>query len=424
MKQWLWTDFILSHGLNESKFYIFLVFQASSVAQDARTPPEQQAVITDDKETSPPPAASPTTADALPAPNDPGNSTEPQSAPKLGRFQRVDFSTEKYPIYHNNNGTKAKQASPVPASAPRATPAAGIRPENTGKTQSSGFRQRFPQKTESTSNNAVNSPDKMVAAALPSQSPPSVVTVDNDSDDIIMLPAVESPVTRTPGNSLFLRTQRNGTPNGNQSINQPMHSMVDLTPSSPTKPDLTKAARVSPGREQTLPVKSKSRFNRSENPVLPEITPKVAPPLNLGRHTELFRTAMPKNVKFIDSHTHFDFTLGKLEQGPIKTYAAMREKFPELYPESYGGAVQVFCSPQSLKAPLPWGPRLMDGTEREIWFSYGLHPNWASEVRELGIWQKDGAAFYHQSLNQSAMIHCSGYKISVLSVDYLNLLSV
>ena len=257
----------------KERFIFFLVFQASSIAQDARTPPEQQPSLTTRKHLHLRPLLRPLRTSYLPRTiqETPPNHKLRQIRP----IQRVDFSTEKYPFT-----TTITAPRPSRRLLPPSQGHGSLHPlESVPKTQEkrripvlgSDFRRKRDQHfiTRSTV------PIKWSPLHCRRSLQPSVVTVDYGSDDVIMLPAVESPVTCTPGNSPFLRTQRNGTPNGDQSINQPKHSMVNLTASFPTKPDLTKAARVSPRRDQTLPREveesiqpvGESRFagNRPEN---------------------------------------------------------------------------------------------------------------------------------------------------------------
>lgn len=56
-----------------------------------------------------------------------------------------------------------------------------------------------------------------------------------------------------------------------------------------------------------------------------------------------------------------------------------------MFPPSYGGSIQVFCLPLYLRSYDHWHRKLIEGTEGELWFTYGCHPNfvddWTDEVK-------------------------------------------
>jgi hypothetical protein len=108
--------------------------------------------------------------------------------------------------------------------------------------------------------------------------------------------------------------------------------------------------------------------------------------INLGPYEDLFRNGLPGGVKFIDSHAHWCFTIKKLQSQGIETYRDMRNSFPEMFPPSYGGSIQVFCLPLYLKSYDHWYRKLIEGTDNELWFTYGCHPNfvddWNDDVKQ------------------------------------------
>ncbi|XP_055340619.1 putative deoxyribonuclease TATDN2 isoform X2 [Paramacrobiotus metropolitanus] len=101
--------------------------------------------------------------------------------------------------------------------------------------------------------------------------------------------------------------------------------------------------------------------------------------IGLGPYHALFQDPLPGNAKFIDAHTHLCFFLSKLGDRTVQTYGDIRLAFPQAYPPSYGGAIQVFCAPQYLTSFDTWRKRLVEGTEGELWFTAGCHPHFVGE---------------------------------------------
>ncbi|GAU93478.1 hypothetical protein RvY_05413 [Ramazzottius varieornatus] len=120
-----------------------------------------------------------------------------------------------------------------------------------------------------------------------------------------------------------------------------------------------------------------SNYNNSSNRSSGEI--------GLGPYESMFRNPLPGNVKFIDSHAHWCFTIKKLQSQGVENYHDLRKRYPEMFPPSYGGSIQVFCLPLYLKSYDHWHRKLIEDTEDELWFTYGCHPNfvddWTEDIR-------------------------------------------
>lgn len=63
----------------------------------------------------------------------------------------------------------------------------------------------------------------------------------------------------------------------------------------------------------------------------------------------------------------------------------IKKTFAEGFPVSYGGAIQVFCAPESFRDMNSLGRR-WENMEGNFWLTYGCHPHfvdkWDGRVRE------------------------------------------
>ncbi|XP_055338371.1 uncharacterized protein LOC129588232 [Paramacrobiotus metropolitanus] len=119
--------------------------------------------------------------------------------------------------------------------------------------------------------------------------------------------------------------------------------------------------------------------------------------ISLGPYEELFKFPLPDNAKFFDSHAHWCFGIKKLQSQGIETYRDMRNAFPEMFPPSFAGSIQVFCLPLYLRSYDHWHRKLIEGTEGELWFTYGCHPNFVDDWNEE---VKAGMSFSMQRANE------------------------